>query len=165
MTVEPIVSPPRASTVAAHALVRAELSARSRYGHVLLLLGAAFMTTLIAALWITESELPLRTHVAFGVLTLMGACWVAYATWVLTSKTVLLGRHRVVAASMGVLFTAVFLIGAALVGAATGHAAARPATVTGGVMLVVAATLFVRARRHVARLLERRQALERQLGR
>lgn len=165
MTVEPILSPPRVSTAAARALVHTELSVRARYSHVLLLLGAAFMTTVIGALWVTEPELPLRTRVAFGVLTGMGVCWVAYATWVLTAKKVLLGRHRVVAATMAVLFTTAFLTGALLVGLSTGHAAAAPAAATGGVMLGLAVALLVRARRHVARLVERRQMLERQLGR
>jgi hypothetical protein len=153
-----------ASAASAHALLNAELSTAARLGHVALLLGGAGMAIAIGSLWATEPSLPLRTHLAFGAMTLIGVAWAVYATWVLTTRRVLLGRHRVVAGRMAVTFAGVLVAGSLLVAATTGHPAGYAAAGPGVVMLGVAAWLLARARREVVRLTARRTELERALG-
>lgn len=153
--------PPAASVASAHALVDAELSTTARFGHGALLLFATAMTIAIGSLWATEPSLPLRTHVAFGVMVLIGLSWAAYATWVLTTRRVLLGRHRVVAGRMAVTFTSTFIAGSLLVAVTTGHPAGYAAAGLGAGMLAVAAWLLVRARRQMVRLVARRAEIQR----
>jgi hypothetical protein len=140
-----------------------ELSLPSRIGHVALLLVALMMTSLIAALWLTEPALAARTQIAFAVMIAIGLSWVTFALWVLTRRRVLLARHSIVAGRMAVTFTSVFLAGALAVRYTTGHPRAYAAAATGVVMLAAAVAMLVRAHRVFARLSERREALEREL--
>lgn len=149
---------------AVSALLDEELSTRSRVGHVLLLLAAATMSAVVGSLWVTEPALPARTAAAFAVMTGMGLCWVAYAAWVLTSRRVLLGWQRVVAARMAALFSAVALGGALAVGWLAGIPAAWPAALVFAAMLALAVVLLVRAERHCAQLCRRRAELAQRLG-
>jgi hypothetical protein len=152
------------STAAVRQLADAELSVPSRLGHVALLLAALGMTAVVVSLWLTEPALPLRTHVAFGVMTAIGVSWSAFAIWVLTSRRVLFARQRIVAGRMAVTFAAVFTIGALAIAAATGAAAALAAAGTGVMMVAVAVVILRRAHRASARLIARRDALERELA-
>lgn len=156
--------PPAASTAAVHALLKGELSTPARAGHVALLLASAAATSVVGALWMTEPSLPLRTHVAFGVMVVIGLSWATYATWVLSTRRVLLGRHRVIAGRMAVAFTGCFVAGSILVAAMTGHPAGYASAGLGVGMLVAAAWLLARARRQVARLMERREEIVRTLA-
>ncbi|MCC7044856.1 MAG: hypothetical protein IT183_13410 [Acidobacteria bacterium] len=155
--------PGAASAASAHALMHAELSTAARLGHVVLLLVGAVTAIAVGSLWATEPSLPPRTHLAFGALTLIGVAWAVYATWVLTTRRVLLGRHRVVAGRMAVTFTGALVAGSLLVATTTGHPAGYAAAGLGVVMLGVATWLLVRARREVARLAARREEIERAL--
>ena len=146
-------------------LVDSELSLPSRLGYVALLLGALAMTSVVTALWLTEPALPLRTRIAFAVMVLIGSSWVAFASWVLTHRRALLGRQRIIAGRMSVTFTTVFLVFALVFGVTLRSPASFAAAGMGGVLLLAALTLLARAHRHVARLTERRQVLENQLGR
>jgi hypothetical protein len=146
------------------ALLDRELSTRSRVGHVLLLLAASAMSTVIGSLWATEHALPARTATAFAVMTGMGLCWMAYAAWVLTSRRMLLGRQRVVAARMAALFSAVALAGALAVGLLAGVPAAWPAALVFATMLALAIVLLVRAQRDFAQLCRRREQLAQRLS-
>jgi hypothetical protein len=152
------------STAAVRQLADRELSVPSRLGHLALLLVALGMTVVVVSLWLTEPALPLRTHVAFGVMTAIGLSWSAFAIWVLTSRRVLFARQRIVAGRMAVTFAAVFTIGALTTAAATGAAAALAAAGTGVVMVAVAIVILRRAHRVSAQLVARRDALERQLA-
>ena len=156
--------PSAPSASSARALMHGELSTLARFGHVALLLVAAAMTLAVGSLWATEPSLPVRTHVAFAAIVLIGSAWVVYATWTLSSRRPLLGRHRVVAGRMAVTFTSVFVIGCVLTAMTTGHPAGYAAAGLGGLMLAVAVWLLVRARREVARLTARRAEIERRLG-
>jgi hypothetical protein len=156
--------PPSMPTAALRHLADVELSLRSRLGYVALLLAALSMTIVVAALWLTEPSLPLRTQLAFAVMTVIGAGWVLLAVWVLTHRRRLLARHGIVAGRMAVTFTSVFVLGALAVGFATGLAAPFFAATLGMVMLVGAVTVLIRAHRTFAHLTERRQTLERELG-
>jgi hypothetical protein len=133
-------------------------------GNLALLLAALGMTVVVVSLWVTEPALPLRTHVAFGVMTAIGLSWSAFAIWVLTSRRVLFARQRVVAGRMAVTFAAVFTAGALAAAVATGAAAALAAGGTGVVMVAVAVVILRRAHRASARLMARREALERELA-
>ena len=153
------------STAHLHRLLDTELSRPSRLGHVALLLVSMAMTVVVMSLWLTEPALPARTRVAFGAMTVIGLSWMVFAGWVLTTRRVLLGRDSVVAGRLAVTFTAVFVAGALLVGYSAGGKAPFAAAGIGVGLLGVAIALLVRARRRVARLTARRDALERELGR
>ena len=146
-------------------LLDTELSRSSRLGYVALLLVSMAMTVVVVSLWLTEPALPVRTRVAFGAMTVIGLSWMVFAGWVLTTRRVLLGRDSVVAGGLAVTFTAVFVAGALLVGYAAGGKAPLAAAAIGVGLLGVAIALLVRARRRVAGLTARRDALERELGR
>jgi hypothetical protein len=146
-------------------LISAELSLRARLGYSILLLVAAFTSVALASLWLTEPSLPLRTHVAFAAMVVIGLSWVGYAVWVLTRRRVLLAGHRIIAARMAVTFSAIFSFGFAALGfwgpnARAGYAAA----ITGLLMLSVAVMMLRSARRRYDELMQRRRALEEQLA-
>jgi hypothetical protein len=142
-------------------IVDVELSKRGRVGHVVLLLCASAMTIGLASLWATEPALPLRTHVAFAMMVAIGGAWTAYAAWVLTTRSVLLARHRVVAAWMGVIFSTAFAVLFAAVGY-TGNFGAMPYAAAGVELVLVGAAIvmLVRARQRFAQLVARRDALQ-----
>jgi hypothetical protein len=144
-------------------LARGELSVKARAGYVALLLVASAMTAGLVSLWITEPGLPLRTHLAFGAMILIGICWAALAVWVLTTRRILLARDRVIAARMSVAFTALFVAGSLATVIVSGAAAAFGAAATGAVMLGIALKVSSNARRRFADLAARRAELERQL--
>jgi len=157
--------PPSALAADLRRLTVLELSLPARLRYVALLLGAAAMTAIVSALLLTEPELPLRASIAFAVMAVIGLSWMAFAAWVLMHKRILLGQQRVVAGRMALVFCSVFIVGALLVGYATGNASASSAAGLGLVMLLVALTIFIRAKRSFAQLSKRREALEQQLGR
>ena len=162
MTSTHIPGPP---TVELRRLLDAQLSRRSRIGHVALLLGAAAMTVVITSLWLTEPALPLRTAAAFAVMLLIGLSWMAFSGWVLSRRRPLFGRDGLVAGRMAVIFTSTFAGGALAVGYSSGGPAPFAAAALGVVLFAASVALLVRAGRHVARLTRRRDALERELGR
>ena len=58
-------------------LAGGELSMKARLGYVGLLLAATGMTVVVVSLWATEAALPLRTQIAFGVMSVIGLAWAA----------------------------------------------------------------------------------------
>jgi len=141
----------------------AELSVKSRLGYVALLLLSAAMSTVVLSLWLTEPTLAVRTQWAFGALTVIGLSWVALSVWVLGSRRTLFARDRVIAGSMAVGFTALFVVGAAVAAVLSGSRAAFGALATGIVMLGIAIGALLSARRRYAELAARRAALEESL--
>lgn len=156
-------TPVSAAPVDLHRLLEGELSLRSRLAYVALMLASSAMTVVILSLWVTEPALPLRTTVAFAAMTAIGGSWIVFAGWVLARRRVLLGRDRVVAARMAIAFTSAFALGALLAFYTTGGPAAFAALLMGLVLLAAAIAMLLRARRRVARLTERRDAIERDL--
>jgi len=146
-------------------LVSRQLSMASRVGHVALLLAALAALGITGSLWATEGQLPLRTHIAFGGLAVVAVSWVVYASWVLTTRRVLLATHRLVAARMGLVFSVAFVAGALAVAVLTPAAAALNAAAFGSVMCLAAAGLMRQARVRVKALQSRRAELERALSR
>ena len=132
-------------------LAETELSFRSRIGHVALLLAALGMSAVVAALWITEPALPLRTRVAFAVMTLIGLAWSGFALRVLTHRRALLASHAIMAGRMAVTFAVVFLVGALAVGYATGERAGYAAAGLGVVMVGAGGRAGGRGHRRVGR--------------
>lgn len=155
--------PPAALVDDLRRVTASELSAAARMRYVGLLLAASAMTVIVTALLITEPSLPLRTTIAFSILAVIGLSWTGFATWVLTRKRILLGRHRIVAGRMAVAFSAVFCMGSLAVGYTTSSRAAVASAAMGAVMLVVAAMMLMRARRRFEQLSRRRAELERQV--
>jgi hypothetical protein len=142
-------------------LAQGELSVKARIGYVALLLVAAAMTAVVLSLWLTEPALPERTQAAFGVMSLIGCAWVGFALWALSTRRPLFARDAVVAGTMAVVFTSVFVAGAVGAVIVSGAAAAFGALATGVVMLGLAVWRLVSAQRRFARLAVRRAELER----
>lgn len=147
-----------------HQLARGELSVKARLAYVVLLLVSSAMTAGLLSLWLTEPWLPLRTHLAFGAMSVLGVSWAALAVWALTTRRVLFARDRVVAGRMSVAFTAVFLAGAIAAVFLSGKAAAVGAVGTGAVMFGIALRVLAQARRRYEAMAARREALERELA-
>lgn len=141
-------------------LARDQFSLGVRLRYVGLALAAAMATSVVASLLLTEPHLPLRTQAAFAAMTAIGIAWIAFAVWVLRERRPLLARHRVVAGRMAVAFCAAFAIGAGIAVATTRAPAAFGAFATGIAMVSAAVAMLVRANRHRAQLLARRDALE-----
>ena len=156
--------PPPALVDDIRRLTEAELSRPARLGYLGLLLAASTMTIIVSALLLTEPSLPQRTSVALGVMVAIGLSWIGFAAWVLTCRRIPLGRHRVVAGRLAVTFSSVFCAGSLAVGYATSNRSAIAAAALGGVMVLIAAAILIRASRDVERLSKRRDELERQLG-
>lgn len=155
-----ITTPGTHALEAARRIAEAELSMRSRIGYCALLAGALTMTVMVVSLWATEPYLPLRTRVAFGLLTVIGASWSGYAIWVLTQRRVLFAWHSVVAGWLALIFTSVFTIGAFAIGIAANARVGFASGALGLVLVAAAASLLVRARLRLAALLDRKSQLE-----
>jgi hypothetical protein len=156
---------PAESAAALQRLLDTELSLPSRLGYVALLLAALTMTGVVTTLWATEPVLPARAHIGFALIVAIGSSWVIFAIWALTHRRILFARHQIVAGRMAVTFTTVFLLGTLVVGYGTGRPEAYKATAVGILLLGVAVVVLVRAERAFARLVSRRDALARELGR
>ena len=161
MTSPHLSTPPTADL---RRLLDRELSLRSRLSYVGLLLASAAMTTVITSLWLTEPALPTRTAVAFAVMTLIGLSWMVFSGWVLTRRRPLFGRDGLIAGRMAVIFTSVLVAGTLAVGYSSGGVAPYAAFAMGLVLLALAMVALARARRNVALLTKRREALEREIG-
>jgi hypothetical protein len=141
-----------------------ELSGPARMRYVVVLLSASVMTVVVGALLITEPGLPERTSIALGVMAVIGLSWTGFSGWVLTYRRILLGRERVVAGRLSVVFSGAFVVGAAVLAYSTHQPAALAAGGLGLLMCGVALTIWVRARAAFKKLSARREALEHELG-
>jgi hypothetical protein len=154
------MSPQMKSLQEVRKLAGAELSLKARLGYVALLLVSAAMTVIVASLWLTEAALPLRTQLAFGVMSVIGCSWVALSVWALGARRPLFARDRVIAGTMAVAFTTLFVASAIVAVLVAGNAASYGVLATGAVMLAIAIRVLHGARRRFAELLARRAALE-----
>lgn len=146
------------------AMARAQLSIKARVAHVLLALAAAAMTIVVVSVWLTEPALPVRTHIAFALLTGIGMGWTTFSLWVLRTRRVMLARHRVIAGRLAVTFSSIFMIGCGILGFTGSGRAAWPAFAMAAVLLAVALVLWRRAETAQAALLRRRDLLEREIS-
>jgi hypothetical protein len=161
---QPIDSP-RPSVADIQRLAAAQLSLPSRMGHALLLVISLMMAAAIGSLWATEPSLPTRTHVAFAVILSAALAWAIFSAWVLARRRVLFGADRVLAARMGLTFSALGAVGMAALGywGEAGRSAYLGA-LTQTALCGLAAGLLVRARRHIGALSRRRRQIEEQLA-
>jgi len=146
------------------AMAGAELSLEARLGYVGLLLVSAALTTVVVSLWLTEPSLPARTQLAFAVMSLIGVSWSVLAAWALRARRPLFARDRVIAGGLAVTFSALFVAGCLAAAILSGATPAYAAFATGVVMLAVAISMLLKARRRFAALSIRRRELEAQLG-
>jgi hypothetical protein len=145
----------------AQEMVRRELSAPKRLGYLLLLMMTLVAACLISTLWITEpAPLPLRTHVAFGLLTFINLAWSVLFGWIVTRRKVLFAQHRVIAGWMALAFCALFLIVGLVVAAIRMNTTALAFVgVVGMCQLLLAIVVLKRARHRRRELLARRDEL------
>jgi hypothetical protein len=153
------MSPQMKSMEAVRQLSGAELSLAARLAYVALLLVSAGMTTVVVSLWATEAALPLRTQMAFGVMSVIGATWAAFAVWVLRARRPLFARDRVIAGRLAVTFTTLFLAGGLAAVVIANSGAAYGVLATGAVMWIIAFHVLRQARRRFEELSARRAAL------
>jgi hypothetical protein len=162
---QPSIDVPRPSVADIQRLAAGELSLPSRIGHVVLLVVSVMMAATIGSLWATEPSLPPRTHAAFAIIVGAALAWAIFALWVLARRRLLFGADRVLAARMGLTFSAVGAVSMGALGywGELGRGAYLGALVQAA-LCGVALVLLVRAQRHVAALARRRQELEDQLA-
>jgi hypothetical protein len=161
----PPIDLPRVSVPDIQRLASAQLSLPSRIGHVVLLAVSLMMAVGVGSLWATEPSLPSRTQVAFGLIVGVSIAWAIFATWVLARRRVLFGADRVLAATMGLMFSAIGAVGMATLAYWGGlEKSAYAGSVVHIALGGLAAVLLVRARRHVEALSRRRRELDEQLA-
>ena len=134
------------------------LSLGRRIATVVALVGGLGVSAVVGLLWATEPGLPARTHLAFAGLVLGGLAWVVYAVWVLTRRTPLFARDRVIAAWIGVMACCVVAVPISVVTVQRAEAA-PVAAVTVVAFLALALANLWRARAHRAALLRRKHEL------
>jgi hypothetical protein len=158
---------PRPSVDELRRLLAAEVALPSRIGYTALLIAGLAVATAIGSLLATEPDLPARTEAVFAVIVGVGLAWAGFAAWVLARRRVLFASHRVIAARMGVTFSALFTAGAAGVwlGGAYQQSGALAAAAVGAAMLAAAVLVLLRARRRVLEITARKGEIERLLER
>jgi hypothetical protein len=141
-----------------------ELTRNEKYGHLVLALVAGVFGAGLAMLIATEPGLPTRTVLAFAVLFVISLSWVAYSLGVLMRRRPLLANREIVAGRMSLLFSALFTIGAMLVGITVSHNPFTGAVGWGLIFMAFALALLIRAHIRRASLQKLRARLEAELA-
>jgi hypothetical protein len=157
---------PQTSDARLRDIAAAETSIGSRVVLAATLLLALAVAGGVFSVWITEPHLPARTHVAFGGLVAIAAAWVLLCTRALVTRRALFARHRVVVAWLALVFS-ILLVAGTITAIVTGAAGAAGLVGAGlsTTLLTGSAMYLVAARRRLARLVRRRDRLERELHR
>lgn len=145
--------------------LKTELSLPNRLVFLFLLLFDLAVGIVVASLWLTEPALPLRTRVAFGGIFVGTLLWAVFFSRILTQRKVLLAQHRVQAATIGVVFSSLFLLGCLVLvwkAPELKHSAVA-ASGMGVLLLAVAAGIHQRSRKAYRELLSRRNSLSRKM--
>lgn len=101
------------------AVLDRELSRSDRLRYLTVGLASLVVTAVTGSLWVTEPSLPLRTHLAFAGIVVLGTAWMVIAVYVLTRRRPLYAADRVLATGMAVVAIATGGIGTiVLVGSA-----------------------------------------------
>jgi hypothetical protein len=134
-------------------------------GHVLLLVMSLMVAAAIGSLWATEPSLPPRTHAAFALIVTAAMAWAIFSAWVLARRRVLLGTDRVLAARMGLTFSALGAVGMGALGywGEAGRGAYFAALMQVA-LCGLAGVLLLRARRRAEALVRRRRQIEQELA-
>jgi len=142
-------------------MLRAELSLKTRMMYLAGLLAAGTFAAALLSLWFTEPHLPLRTHIAFGILVVINLAWTFFCGWALTRKKVLYARQGVIAGRLAALWSAVFMCGALIAGYTSGHLrGGMMAAASGFVFLAFALVVLRRALARHQELLRLRHSLD-----
>ncbi|QDV06761.1 hypothetical protein Poly30_22760 [Planctomycetes bacterium Poly30] len=138
---------PPSSLASARSLIAARTSPVSPAWMAALLVVSAGGGLFLASVWATEPEpLPARTNVAFGLCLVIAFSWSAFAVHGLLRRRSLLVHQRVIAASMGLVFSSAFtLLGLAVTIPQNQDGRAVLVGSTGGSFIAVASVLLVRA--------------------
>lgn len=142
------------------AVLDRQLSRSERLRYLTVGLASFAVTAVTGSLWATEASLPLRTHLAFAGIVVLGIAWMAVTFYMLTRRRPLYAADRVLATGLAAIATS--LVGIAttiLAGVRGGALAALAAGVASATFVVVAAVLHLSARRRRASLLARRREL------
>jgi len=145
------------------ALVDTELSRAARLGQATLLLAFVVMIGVIGLLGATEPSLPSRARLVFGVIIAIGVFGTVFALGALSSRGVLLARHRVIGCRVAVAFAATIVLGASVIGLVKGIPAAFVVAGFGTVLLCGTIALLRQENRKLSALTARRRALAQQL--
>lgn len=146
------------------ALAKAQISFRTKAGHLALLIISMAAVIALGSLLLTE-RLPDRSFVALAALALLNLVWAGYASWVLTTRRTMLLHHRVIAGRIAVLASALFTLGSAGLGIVSSQPAAYVAAMIGLVFTGIAAVLLTHANRQHSVLKLRRAELTANLQR
>ncbi|MEX0705848.1 MAG: hypothetical protein WD041_04450 [Nitriliruptoraceae bacterium] len=142
------------------AVLDRELSWSGRLRYLTVGLASLVVTAVTGSLWATEPSLPLRTHLAFAGIVVLGTAWMGVAVHVLTRRRPLYAADRVLATGLAVVATSTAAITTTvLVGVRGGAVPGLIAGVVNTAMVAAAAVLHLRARRHRDALLARRDRL------
>ncbi|WP_431973837.1 hypothetical protein [Micromonospora haikouensis] len=137
----------------------ATLSLRTRIRAVAALLAGLAGGVFVTSLWWSEpGPLPGRTHLSFALFTVFCLAWACYGGWLLTRRVPLFATEQVVAAWIA-LVASLVTAGIAAVAAAHSGTGRWAALATGGLFVVAALALTVRAHRRRAALLRRMREL------
>ena len=150
-----------ASLSALHARIERELGPRPRTRYALGLLVSLTAGLALLTMWATEpTSLPARTQLAFAALSLLDLVWVAFFARVLFVRQAWFGHPRVVASTIGLVASLVWLAFAVAIVAARGVWPLGWTAIVCAASFVVLATAF---RHQAVRELERLQSLAREL--
>lgn len=155
-----IDSPPATDEVMAR--VRGELSTRRRWFYRGVLVAASIGVAVVVSLWTTEPRpLPLRLHLAFAGLTLIGASWVGVLSWILSRRYCPTALDRIATGWVATGACTLFLLMAVGIAWSRDRVGEVAWVVIGGVFfLSVAAVMLCRAYAERRRLRMRLAELE-----
>jgi hypothetical protein len=159
-TDRPATGGPGRSTDEVLAVLDRELSRSDRFRYLTVGLASLAVTAVTGSLWATEPSLPLRTHLAFAGIVVIGTAWMAVAAFVLTRRRPLYAMDRVLATGLAVVATS--FVGVAttvLAGLRGGTLPGLTAGAVTAVFVAASAALHVGARRRRDALLARRRTL------
>jgi hypothetical protein len=145
------------------ALAESELSRVARLGQVTLLLAFVVMVGIMGLLGITEPSLPSRARAVFAAITAIGVLGTVSALWTLSTRGVVLARHRVIGCRVAVAFAATIVLGALGLGFVKGIPLAFGVAGFGVILLGGTIALLRQENRKFSTLTARRHALAQQL--
>lgn len=145
------------------ALADTELSRASRLGQVALLLAFVVMVGIIGFLGVTEPSLPSRARIVFAVIIAIGVLGTVSALWALSTRGVVLARHRVIGCRVAVALAATIVVGASVIGFVKGIPSAFGVAGFGVLPLCGTIALLRQENRKFSGLIARRHALAQQL--
>lgn len=143
------------------AMVRGRLSVFHRWLYRSLLVFTVVVQTVIISLWLTEPKpLPLRLHLAFASLMIVGLLWITVFSRILQRQLSVSSFDRLMARSISVVACSIFLILGLPIAIMRGSfQACLTISLFGGLFLAIAVYLLLRALATHRRLQQRKDEL------